>query len=243
MRPDKTIPPAERDLPEGRLAVRRARLVEEVAEWSATGRRRKRRRALVLVPAVLVVLAASGFTTYALTREPTHLETIGCFDKADLRANAAIVSADGSDPTELCGQLWRTGVFEEEGSRAPELAACALETGAIGVFPASSSGTCAELGLAEVPAGFTAEATRFERLRYAIVAKLGEPASGTSRGSTKCVGETDARMIVDRELDVHGYSDWKVDVAEPGFTAQRPCAEASFDGARKVVVLVPVWDD
>lgn len=120
------------------------------------------------------------------------------------------------------------------------LASCVLETGAIGVFPSSGAKTCEELGLADLPASYAAESKRFAALRDAIVDELGEPASGSSLGSPKCVGERDARTIVRRELDARGYSDWGIEVALK-YTAERPCTDVAFDGERKVVELNSVW--
>ena len=229
----------ERDLPRGRLQIRKEHLVRELSIWDRTARRRRRRFAIVLVPAVLVVLAVTGFTTYALTREPTHLETLGCYDRPALDADVTVVSADGRDPIEICTEIWQRG--DLAGADLPnKLAACVLETGAIGVFPSSGAATCEELGLADLPASYAVERQRFAALRNAIVAKLGEPASGSSLGSAKCVGEADARAVVRRELDAHGYGDWGMEVSAV-YTAERPCTEVSFDGRRKVVELIPVW--
>jgi hypothetical protein len=215
--------------------------VRELTTWDQAMRRRTRRLMLVLVPAVIVVLGVTGFTTYALTREPTHLESIGCYETAALDGNIAIVNADGRDPTAVCGDLWRDGAMGP--GPAPEsLAACVLATGAIGVFPSSGKGTCDRLGLADLPPTYAAEGKRFAELRNAIVAHLGEPASGSSLGSEKCVGEEKARTLIRRELDAHGYADWGIELSQE-FTAERPCAEAAFDGARKMVILIPVWDD
>jgi hypothetical protein len=241
---DELFLPPERDLPPGRLQRRKEHLVSEVSVWDRAARRRRRRVALILVPAVIVLLGLTGFTTYALTREPTHLESVGCFETAALDGNIAIVNADGRDPTAICGELWREGAMG--GGPAPEsLAACVLDTGVIGVFPSSGEDACKQLGLADLPPTYAAEGRRFAKLRDAIVDYLGEPASGSSLGDRrlKCVGEEEARALVRRELDAHGYDDWGIEVSGDGFTAERPCAEASFDGDRKTVVLIPVWDE
>jgi hypothetical protein len=236
MRPEH-MTPMERDLPSGRLQRRKEHLVSEVRAWDRTIQRRRRRLALILVPAALVVLVATGFTTYALVREPTHLESVGCYERASLDANVAVVSADERAPTDICGEVWRTGGFGEEGA-SPQLTACVLPTGAVGVFPGTVSTTCSELGLAELPASYAAEKTGFAGLRAAIVAKLGEPPSGSSRGGPQCVGEDDARLFVSRELEVWGYSDWEIEVVGD-FTATRPCADVSFDTGGKTVILAP----
>ena len=228
-----------RDLPPGRLQLRKEHLVTELSTQAPATRRRRRRLSVILVPAVIVLLAVTGFTTYALTREPTHLETIGCYDKASLEANVAVVSADGRDPAAICQEIWQAG--DLPGAPVPsKLASCVLDTGAIGVFPSSGAQTCENLGLADLPASYAAEAKRFAALEDAIVSRIGEPASGSSRGGPQCLGEDEARAIVRRELDAHGYGDWDVKVAGAPFSAARPCADVSLDGAGKTVLLVAV---
>ena len=232
--------PVRRDLPAEWVQRQKEHLLIEFARQERSRSRRRRRLVLVALPAIVAVLAATGFTSYVLTREPTQLESIGCFETASLRGNTAIVDADGRDPVAICTELWREGLI----GTAPvprRLTACVLASGAIGVFPSTGADTCAKLGIAPLPLGYSAEAERFAKLRHAIVARLGEPASGSSRGSPKCVHEQDARAIVRRELDAHGYRDWRIDVAGEGFTAERPCAEVAFEGNRKAVILVPVW--
>jgi hypothetical protein len=239
---DELFIPGERDLPAGRLQQRKEHLVSELSLWDRAVRRRRRRLAFVLVPAVVLVLGVTGFTTYALTREPTHLESVGCFETESLGANVSVVSADGRSPTAICLEIWREHGIE--GGPAPtEATACVLESGAVGVFPSAAPNTCEKLGLADLPPSYAAESQRFAALRDALVAHFGEPASGSSRGSLKCVGEADARTLVRRELDAHGYGDWGIEVGADGYTAERPCTEVAFDGGRKVVVLIPVWDE
>jgi hypothetical protein len=235
MRLEKMIP-VERELP--RRSLRRAHLVGELANWTSNARRRKRHRVLVLVPAVLAFLAVTGFTTYALTREPTHLESIACYDRASLDADVAVVGSDERHPLDICGEVWRTGAFGQEGE-SPLLAACVLQTGAIGVFPKSGGVTCAELGLADLPPSFPDAAARFAGLQAAIFAKVGEPASGSSRGGPECLGADDAHMIVRRELIVRGYADWEIQLAGGEFSAAQPCTDVSFDAAGKTVLLTP----
>ena len=239
---DDTRIPARRDLASGRLQLRREHLVSEVTIWEREAQRRRRRLALVLVPAVLAVLAVTGFTTYALTREPTHLESVGCFETADLDGNIALVNADGRAPTAICAELWRQGDMGP--GPAPEsLAACVLETGAVGVFPSSGNDTCEQLGLANVPPTYAAKAERFAALRDAIAAALGASYGSTER-DPKCLREEEARVLVRRELTARGYEDWSIEVIGSGFTAS-PCAAVGlgFDGERNVVFLVPEPDE
>jgi hypothetical protein len=235
---DELFIPAERGLPPGQLQRRKEHLVSEVGAWDATVRRRRRRLFLVLAPAAAVLLAVTGFTTYALTREPTHLESVGCFETAELDANVAIVNADGRDPAVICAELWQQGAMGA-GAAPDSLAACVLDTGAIGVFPSSGESTCEELGLADLPPTYAAERKRFAELRDAIVAQIGEPATGSSPSTLKCVSEADARALIRRELDAHGYGDWGIEVPGDGYTAERPCLQVAFDGERRMVLLVP----
>jgi len=101
---------------------------------------------IALVPAVFLLLAATAFTSYSLTREPKHLASIGCYDAASLTANVAVVGPDGRDPVSICAQVWQQGAL---GANPPKrLEACVLETGAIGVFPSAGASTCGNLGLA-----------------------------------------------------------------------------------------------
>jgi hypothetical protein len=231
--------PRRRDVPLAWLERRTEHLVAELDGLERARSRRRRRVVLVAIPALVALLVATGFTAYVLTREPTHLESIGCFQTADLRANTAIVAADGRGPVAICAAVWRQGGFGDV--PAPErLAACVLGTGVVGVFPSTGAGTCARLGVAPLPASYAAEARRFAELRDAIIAAVGEPASGSSRGGPKCVHEQAARAAVRRELDAHGYGDWRIEAGGGRFTAERPCADVSFDSQGKAVILVPV---
>jgi hypothetical protein len=224
-----------RDLPPGRLQLRKEHLVSELSTDDRVARRRRRRVGFVLVPAVVILFGLTGFTTYVLTREPTHMETVGCFEQASLSANVAVVSADGRDPAVICREI-----FQASDLSAPipdELASCVLDSGAIGVFPSSGPQTCDLLGLADLPASYAVARKRFAALRNAIVAQIGEPASGSTRGGPQCVGEEKAQAIVRRELDAHGYAEWDVKVIGEPFSAEQPCADVGF--SENTVFLSP----
>jgi hypothetical protein len=214
--------------------------MNEVAAHERSSRQRRTRRIFVLVPVALALLIATGFTTYALTREPTHFESIGCFERTSETSNTTIVEADGRDPVAVCAEVWQQGAFGAA-PRPDHLEACVLESGAVGVFPSSGAGACTRLGLAPLPASYREKARRTTELREAIVRHLGEPASGASAGDGKCAGETAARALVRRELDARGYADWRIEISGEGFTDERPCAEAAVDPVREIVTLIPVW--
>ena len=223
--------PERRELPATWIELRRDHLADELAPR----RQRRRRLVIALVPAVMILLAATAFTTYKLTRNPTHLESVGCFDRASLEANTAIVDADGRDPVAICAEIWQQGALGKQ--RPTRLQACVLQTGAIGVFPGSNA--CAALGLAPLPASYASEARRFAALRNAIVARLGEPASGSSKRGPQCVGQAAAESFVRRQLDARGYRGWHIKVAGGTFSTSRPCAEPSFDTGSRTVFLLP----
>lgn len=226
--------PGDRDFPTGQMERRAHHLVREL---SAT--RRRRRLLLTLVPAVVILLtAATGFTAYSLFRtEPTHFESIGCYDSPNLAANVAIIDPDGTGAIEQCRELWEEGLL---GRPLPQqLAACVLDTGPIAVFPSTDARTCERMDLADLSAQGRAESMRFVQMRDAVYAVIGTPASGSSRGSSHCVGEARARDVVRRLLDRHGYSDWRIVTAGGEFSAQSPCADISFDGGSKTALLLP----
>jgi hypothetical protein len=227
--------PAERDFPTGQMERRARHLVPEL---SAT--RRRRRLVLTLGPAVVVLLtAATGFTAYSLLRtEPTHFESIGCYDRPDLSSGVVIISPDGSGAVKQCRRLWEDGSMS--GPVPQQLAACVLDTGPIAVFPSTGARTCERMGLADLSARGRAESERFVQMRDAVYAEIGTPASGSSRGSSHCVGEAKAREAVRRLLDRHGYADWRIITGGWEFSAQRPCADVSFDGGSKTALLHPV---
>jgi hypothetical protein len=184
----------------------------------------------------VLLIAATGFTAYVLRKtEPTHLESIGCYERADVGANVAVIGADDRGPVAQCRELWKEGSM---GSPVPQrLAACVLSTGPIGVFPSSGDQTCERMGLADLSPQGEAENKRFVRMRNAVYAQIGTPPSGRSRGSSHCVREARARSVVRRALDTYGYSDWAVRTTGEGFSRERPCAEVSFDGHSKTALL------
>ena len=227
--------PDERDFPRGQMERRARHLVRELS-----ASRRRRRLLLTLVPAVVILLtAATGFTAYSLLRtEPTHFESIGCYERPNLSANVAVISPDGTGAVEQCRKLWEEGSM---GNPVPQqLAACVLDTGPIAVFPSIDARTCERIGLADLSARGRAESMRFVQMRDAVYAEIGTPASGSSRGSSKCVAEAQARETVRRLLDRHGYRDWRIVTAGGEFSAQRPCADVSFDGGSKTALLLPM---
>lgn len=204
--------------------------MHEVALSSVRPERRRRRWLLgALVPAAVLLLGATGIGTYLLSREATHLESIGCYATAELESDTTVVSADGRDPLAICAELWQEGVVGP-GEAPSELAACVLPSGAVGVFPATGRDICNSLGLANLAEGFAVDAQRVADLSRAVTARL----------AIDCVGEGEARGLVQRELESRDFADWRVEVAGGGYGADRLCTGFGTDAASKLALLIPV---
>jgi hypothetical protein len=229
MRLEREIP-VPRDLPAARLQRRKEHLVREVAASIGRGERRRKRWLLgALVPAAVLLLGATGIGMYVLTREATHLESIACYATADLGADTTIVSAGGRDPVAVCAELWQDGVVGP-GQAPARLAACVLESGAVGVFPATGPDTCNSLGLAKLAEGFAINAGRVADLSGAVTARL----------AIDCVGEREARELVGAELAARDFGAWRVQVAGDGYSGSRPCTQFGTDASGRLALLIPV---
>ena len=247
MKPDHLVP-AERDLPPGRLQARKEHLVSELAHSLGASRPAKRRRRWVALalPAAILLLAATAWTMYALTRDATVYGATGCYDSPALDANVTVIDPGAQDPVAVCSQLWARGDVAATRS-VPPLHACVLETGAVAVFPSRERDVCESLGLAELPETYRARAKREAALRAALSRRLG--VGDTSRAGEvapsrrRCVGYQAARKLVRRELDRRGFSTRRIEegegIAGEGFSAARPCAGLAIDSGRDVVILVP----
>jgi hypothetical protein len=188
----------------------------------------RRRRILVLVGAVFLIAAA-----YVVFRPVTEPLTVACYGAADLDADIVVVDAPAAgDPVDACGPLWSPdGEFGAQlGGSPPDLQACVLESGAVGVFPtASGSQVCTDLGLAVPAADSMDENQAAIQLRDELVDTFLE----------ECFGVEEARTKVEDALARHGLEDWQVAVPQT-FTAERPCASLAFDVPAKAIELVPV---
>jgi hypothetical protein len=189
----------------------------------------QRRRMLALVGAVFLMAAA-----YVVFRPVTEPLTVACYGAADLDADIVVVEARTVDDlVESCRPLWRAdGEFgaQLDGGPPPDLQACVLDTGAVGVFPtAAGSQVCDDLGLA-LPASDSPEQNQAViELRDELVdAFLAE-----------CLGVEEARVRVEEALVRRGLDDWQVIVTQ-AFTEERPCPSLAFDVPAQTVELVPV---
>jgi hypothetical protein len=222
--------PPDRDLPARRLQLRREHLVQEIT----TSRRGVRPLVLAFAAATLV-LSATGFGAYALTREPTHVDSIGCFEQADLSSSVAVIGAAATDPVAACAALWRSGALGST-SNVPSLTACVLDTGAVAVMP-GEQGICEGLGIASLSADARVRLARFGELRAALAQRFGD--SSGSKKRTACVDEAAATRIVRAELEARGLADWAIEITSP-FNAERRCASASIVPAARTIMLIPI---
>jgi|FLYL01.1.fsa_nt_gi hypothetical protein len=188
-----------------------------------------RRRILVLVGAVFLVAAA-----YVMFRPVTEPLTVACYGAANLDADIVVVDAPtGGDPVDACRPLWGPdGELGAQfgGSATPDLQACVLESGAVGVFPtASGSQVCTDLGLAVPASDSNGENQAVIGLRDELVDAFLE----------QCLDVDEARAKVEEALARHGLEGWQVTVTQT-FTEERPCASLAFDVPAKTIELVPV---
>jgi hypothetical protein len=149
---DRLTPPPEREFPAGRLQQRKEQLVSQIDGTPAARTRHHPRRVLVLAAAFAVagILAAAAYAGYALTQGATPVATIGCYETDSLDANTAVLTKGTNAPVAACAATYASAF---PGSRQPAaFAACVLSSGAVGVFPADTTGdTCKSLGLSEAP--------------------------------------------------------------------------------------------
>lgn len=191
-----------------------------------TGRRRG-----VLVLASIALVSAAAAAAWALTQGPTKKLTIGCYASADLQARTVVVAAGTRSPVQTCREVWRRGDFGRRST--PELEACVLPSGAIGVFPAAKHQACRKLELAPVapnPTSTTRSANSPIRLKSALVQQF---------VANPCMNEKQATATVEATIHRLGFAAWRIRADAP-FTSTRPCASLAFDEERHLVELVPL---
>ena len=154
------------DLPEARpMPEAEAQAILRALRQEMTRRPWWRRRLVVASIGLGTALATAGaMTAYVAFREPTERGVATCYGAAatgsdTVRVDVALASPNESgsavieDPIQLCAQAWRDGLLDAGvvdspfgTQQVPELVACTLPGGSVGVFP-GSAGTCQRLEL------------------------------------------------------------------------------------------------
>jgi hypothetical protein len=191
----------------------------------------RRRLAWVLIPAVLLAAAGTG---YALLRKASDPLLTVCYAGASLEADRAGVSPSSDDPVAACRALWLPGgEFNSDGTLAePPLQACLLDGGAIGVFPVDRFGgdICAALGLAAAgPSGDQAGPDAVLKLQRTLADRLTEA----------CLNRPQALVLVQSSLVEASLRDWTV-LAPVVFTQREPCASVAIDAPVRTITIVPI---
>ena len=185
-----------------------------------------RRRVAVAFAAAACVLVGTGFGAYALTRDqPTHVESIGCYDRAALDANVSVIGNTAQDPVEACADIWRQGGVGPQ-TTVPSLQPCVLDTGAVAVVPGDGPAVCHRLGIAPLPDHERAEFRRLGAVQATLTADL-----------RACVSVEEARAVARRALDEHGLADWDV-AGDATLSGERPCAGAVIERSEGRIVLI-----
>lgn len=190
---------------------------------------------MTVVVTVLLVTAGAAIAAVRMTghwtdRPELAVAMVACYEAPSLESNVAVGSySEGSEPREICTNLWGYGPEETESAVACSMGG--YPGAPLSVFPTSDPDTCANFGLDEMPEGQEGAALRFSRLREAIMMEV--PPQG------RCPNESASREIIGRALDEQGFGGWSVETGERRTGDFAPCALVGFDVERKVVILQP----
>ncbi len=240
------IPPPAPDLSADRLQRRTeqvmvafTRLEPPAARW----RHRPTRRAAAVTLAVLVLLGLLAVGAYARLRPGpvTQLGAgVGCFAKASLRSDVAIVQLKGLDPIARCQEVWASGGMGKP-RPAPQLVACVYPSGALAVLPGKDSATCDRVGLREPAAGELDRLRRFDAMQQAVAQRL-------ELEHSPCVNPATAYRVITAELHAYGLTDWRVELFRMDASGNifgplttirlHGCAMIGYQGDRRTVQLV-----
>jgi hypothetical protein len=197
-------------------------------------KRRRRAAVLILVPAAVIALAAA---TYALiSPSPDQVvDAIGCYEKADFSGSVVVLShdtggggteqIDGRDPVEICSEVWARGDIVPGSAEVPPLVACVPEGGGVVDVVPGDIGTCEQLGMAPLPAGYSDAAAR-------VAAAVDEV---TTTFESQCPGDQTAVDLARQALDAHGLSDWSVETTT---SESMSCPVASVESEHRVLKVI-----
>jgi len=157
------------ELPPGSGERMGARLRLGLASGGSRGRRTKMIAAGV-IGATVIGGGTAGATAILMASQQAQTRSAYCYSAADVNSQytqvglpAETYGQDGTttiEPTredraafalDLCGSVWRAGIFDLDNERLPDLVACVRDDGVPAVFPRDGGGpseaACAQLGL------------------------------------------------------------------------------------------------
>lgn len=190
--------------------------------------RQRRQRRILPFGIGLVGLSTAAFA-WALTSQASDPLQVGCYAELDLGGDIVVLETDERGFVGVCAQAWERGdlgPFLE----VPELAACVLDSGAVGVFPSRDNEPCGELGLLalseESPPGEKAVIGLDDAVTEIFLAQT-------------CVDPEEARQVVESALQERGLNDWRV-IENTPYSEARACASVSIDPAAMTITLIPI---
>lgn len=162
---------------EASIARVRAAVLREIGAASAIGRRRRTRHAVVIGGVLVGVLGLTGGTLAVLQASRAEIDgSVRCFAAGTTTAEYTTVIEARIEGTaadaefaeralDVCAAVWRVGILRDgevtspaDPSRVdhpvPNLVACRLRDGVVGVFPAdraADADSCLPLGLTPFP--------------------------------------------------------------------------------------------
>lgn len=209
---------------------------------ASSGRRRLRRSIKWIAPVVL--LGATGVAAAVITSRPvTNPLDIGCYEQPTIDADTIVVAADDEESAvETCAQLWRAGEIRRNQDAPPQLTACVLPTGAIGVFPGTED-VCDSISPAgstsPPPTAATDQGTSDDPV---AVIELRDDLTQSGRASS-CLSPAEARHLAEAALARHELEGWLIEdgpgATGAGFDEERPCATFAIEPEHRTIVLVP----
>jgi hypothetical protein len=240
------IPPPAPDLSADHLQRRTEQVMVAftgLAPPAARWRHRPTRRVAAVAVAVLVLLGLLAVGAYARLRPGpvTQLGAgVGCFAKASLRSDVAVVELKGLDPIARCQEVWASGGMGKPRS-APQLVACVYPSGALAVLPGKDTAVCDRLGLREPAAGELDRLRRFDAMQQAVTQRL-------ELLHSPCVNPATAYRVITAALRAYGFTGWRVELYRMDASGsvfgplakveQHGCAMIGFQGDRHTVQLV-----
>jgi hypothetical protein len=195
-----------------------------VPTGSTVGPRRRRAVALIAIPAVVLLAAAS----WAMLREDAH-EAAAFSCVAD--GVTAVLPNDGTPPVEACRHLWEAGGMASGVTTAPPLVACVRNHAAVVVIKGNGAKACESAGMTT-----WSDQPAYEAVGSALRAVRSSLHDRFARTGDGCATEADWRSGLANQTAARGWT-IRVDQIEKS----RSCYDVgSIDPAKRTVTIVGV---